>query len=116
MPAPRLLAESRESSPVEILHDDVVPAALLPDLVRLDDVRMRELRSESRLVEEHGRERRLAGEARELHDEQLLKPTRALRAREVHVGHAALTEQSNQAVTTQRRVESGVRRLCTPHD
>src|SRR5205814_9354775 len=96
----RAMAKAREVRAVEVLHHDVVAASLLADLVGLHDVGVRELRGDARLVEEHRREHRLAGEPRELDDEQLLESARSLRAREIDVGHPSLAQQCDEAIAT----------------
>src|SRR5262245_43131159 len=94
-----------------------MPRAFFTNFIRLHDVRMVQLRCETRLVEEHRREHRIAAEPCELDDEQLLESTRSLFAREIHVGHAALAEQRHESIATQRRLECSIERptACAHH-
>jgi len=69
---------------------------------------VRELRGEPCLLEKHPREHRIAGEARELDDKQLAKAAAALRARQIHIGHPALSQQRHEAITSERWLETCV--------
>jgi hypothetical protein len=93
---------SRERLAFQVFHHDHVTVALRADLVRLNHVRMVQLRGESSLVQEHREGVRLARQIRQKrfqHDE-LVHAARAARDREVHVRHAAATELGENAVAT----------------
>ena len=89
-----------ERATVQVVHRHEVAIAFVPDLVRLDDVRVVEARREAGLVEEHREERRILDEVRLqlLHDDELVKAPRPLRHREVHDAHPAARNLGDELV------------------
>jgi hypothetical protein len=90
--------------PPEVLHDHEQLAALLVQLEHLADVRVRELRRDPTLVEEHVAKQLVLGKVRQdpLDRDQLLEPARAVDPREVQLGHAAPGELHQQLVVAER--------------
>jgi hypothetical protein len=84
----------------QVLHHHVVAAVVLPELERLHDVRVIELRPEPRLVEEHADEVGVVGQVVEqaLDHHVLLEAGLAGDAREVDLGGAADREQREDVV------------------
>src|SRR5690606_26811442 len=89
---------------LDVLHGEVIGAALLPELEDLDDVRMRELRREAGLVEEHVDEVLVLRERREdaLDDEPLLEAGWSRLAREEDLGHPADGDELLELVLAER--------------
>ena len=94
---------------VHVLHREEVLAALLADVVDLDDVVVVQRGREPRLVQEHldvALVARLLG-ADPLDHHVALEPLDAGRAREQHVGHAALREVLDHLVAAERAGRGG---------
>ncbi len=89
---------------VDELHRDEEALLELPELVDVDDVRVREPRRVARLVEEHLDELARVGEVREdaLHRDAPVEALDAALPREEHLGHAAAREPLAEHVLTKR--------------
>ncbi len=85
---------------VDVLHDDEVGVVADADVEDLDAVRVRELRGEARLVEEHRDELLLLGQVRKdaLDRDLLAKPLEPLALCEEHLRHAARLELLDDAI------------------
>ncbi len=94
------LAKALERLPLEVLHREEEATPLAADLDRLHDVRVAEPRREPRLLEEHGEELLVLGEAgpQHLDDHQFAETGGALGDAEINVPHAAVRELGDQPV------------------
>ena len=104
---PHLLAllaqERQERHSLQVLHDDVQLAIGLAELVDLADVRVRELRCQPRLGDQHLAEPRVIGEVRQdpFDHEQLFEARSTLQPCEEDLAHAAGREPREQLVASQ---------------
>ena len=103
---PELLADLRERSAFEQLELHEVATVVTADLVRLDDVAVRQPRREPRFVEEHRAILRVLRELvlQLLDDDQLLEPARPSRLGKMHHPHAAASELREQAIASEKRL------------
>ncbi len=96
----RLARDLSEILAVDVLHREEVVAIFDADVVDLRDVGMMQGRGETRLVEEHLDERRVARQLRQdpLDHPELLEALESHRAREVELGHATDRDLANQVI------------------
>jgi hypothetical protein len=99
-----MLDEVAGVDPVDVLHGDEVVLVHLSEVVDVDDVGVRELRGQARLVEEHPDEVLRIDEMRQdpLHGDHALEALRAALAREEHLRHAAASQSLDELVLTER--------------
>jgi len=106
----RVLAEHREQrEALEVLHHDVELVVALVELVDLADVRVRHVRRDLRLADQHRAEPAVAREVRQdpLDHEQLLEAGGALEPGQKDLAHAAGRNAGQQLVTSQTRPRDG---------
>ena len=96
-----VLDDGLEVGAVDVLHDDEVGVVADADVEDLHAVRVREVRGEARLVEEHRDELLLLGEVRQdaLDRDLLLEALEARALGAEHLGHAARRELLDDAVS-----------------
>src|SRR5688500_294407 len=103
-PRARLARERRDEvlprHALEVLHHEVEDAVVLPELVHLAHVRVREPRGEPSLVEELIDERPVRREVREnaLDRDELREPTNTVEPREIELRHSAAPELAQHLV------------------
>jgi hypothetical protein len=97
--------EAQRVGAVDELEGDEVLPAHVAEVEDLDDLRVRELRRQLRLVDEHRDERRVGREVREdpLDDEDLLEPVRGANLRAEDLGHASDGEALEERVAAELR-------------
>src|SRR5262249_26751245 len=102
-PAFTTRAQDREQRlTFEILHRDEVATVCLAEIVNVDDVRMLDECGDARLVEQHVDERFLAREAvmNKLDDDEFFESCGSALKCELHFGHAAWPDTSDELVST----------------
>src|SRR5262249_935280 len=94
---------------VDVLHRKEVIAVRDTDVVHLSNVRMRERRDQSSLIEKHLNEVVIRGELRQdpLERHDLLEALNPRRAREIQLRHSTDGEAPEQAVLAKPTVGSG---------
>lgn len=98
-----LVEQVLEREPIDVLHDEVIPARDLANIDDGDRVRVMKMRREARLIEEHRDELRLLGQVRveDLDGEQPLEAASAGEPREIDGAHPPSGDLGDELVAAE---------------